>query len=418
VTFAGIFEGAITVLEWLLALGWAYRLVEWLRCSPQVADITRGPFAAVAEPSETGHPEEGGEAAPDLSVIVPACNEAAAIAGTLRSLLASRGVRMQVIAVNDRSTDETGAIMRAVEAEWAARVDRDLKHSLEVIDIVSLPEGWLGKPHALATGAGRARALWLLFTDGDVFFAPEAAARALGCAVKRRAGQLALMPDLVLGSPGEAAMHGMMYSLSLWGFQAWNVENVKSKAFLGVGAFNLMHRSTYETVGGFEALRLEVLEDMRLGWKVKRAGLRPVAAFGPGLVSVRWAQGAWGVVRNTEKNLFALYRFRTGLALAASFALALHVLVPEAALLVGGPWAWWARAALAVHGIALVGLYGATRRVTHVPVGYVLLFPFALGLFVFAHLRSVTLALVRGGILWRGTFYPLRLLREHAGNWR
>jgi hypothetical protein len=73
---------------------------------------------------------------------------------------------------------------------------------------------------------------------------------------------------------------------------------------------------------------------------------------------------------------------------------------------------------LAVHAAALTGMYGATRRVTHVPVGYVLLFPFALGLFVFAHLRSVVLGVKRGGILWRGTFYPLRTLREHAGSWK
>ena len=200
-------------------------------------------------------------------------------------------------------------------------------------------------------------------------------------------------------------------------------KNTKSSSFLGVGAFNLIHRSTYDAIGGFESLRLEVLEDMRMGWKIKRAGLRPMAVFGPGLVRVRWAHGAWGVVRNTEKNLFSLYRFRAGLALFASLALSLHVLVPLMLLAAAFSSASLvfrvlALLGLATHAAALLGLYRATQRVTHVPLVYVLLFPFALALFVFAHLRSITLALVRGGIRWRGTFYPLQMLREHAGKWK
>lgn len=402
----------ILLLEWLLALGWLSRLLAWRQNAGRVQDLTRTPFLPLDAGTE-----------PQLAVIVPACNEAAAIAATLRSLLASEGIRLEILAVNDRSTDQTGAIMRSVAQEWAAQERKQNRdHRIEVIEIVELPAGWLGKPHALALAAERARAPWLLFTDGDVLFHPQAAARAVRAAIDRQAGQLVLLPDLILGSPGEAAMHGMMYSLSLWGFAPWNVENPKSKSFLGVGAFNLIHRSSYEAVGGLRALRLEVLEDMRMGWKIKRAGLRPVAVFGPGLVRVRWAQGAWGVVRNTEKNLFSLYRFRLWLALLATFALSLNVTVPVLLLAV----VFWLPAAFrllavvafAVHAGALVGLYRSTRRVTHVPVAYVLLFPLALGLFVFAHLRSITLTLARGGIRWRGSFYPLEILRESAGRWR
>lgn len=179
-----------------------------------------------------------------------------------------------------------------------------------------------------------------------------------------------------------------------------------------------MRRTSYESLGGFDSLRLEVLEDMRLGWKVKRAGMRPVAVIGPGLVSVRWAHGAWGVVRNTEKNLFSLYRFRTPLAFAGSFALSLQILLPAAALCLAPPFALAVRFAVLLHALAITALYFATRRITRVAPAYVLLFPVALALFVFAHLRSITLALLRGGILWRGTLYPLRILRAHAGNWR
>jgi cellulose synthase/poly-beta-1,6-N-acetylglucosamine synthase-like glycosyltransferase len=401
---------SFVILECLLALAWLWRLVDWLRNSPRLTDLTRQLFAALPQQPE---------GRPDLSVVVPACNEQASIAETLRSLLASEGIRLQILAVDDRSTDKTGSIMDAIAAEWTAKGQENaFSHSLEVIHIHTLPDRWLGKPHALAFGARHAKADWLLFTDGDILFDPQAAARALACAIGRGVDQLVLMPELILGSHGEAAMHGMMYSFSLWGFSPWQVEDPKSKSFLGVGAFNLMRRTSYESIGGFEALRMEVLEDMRLGWKVKRAGMRPVAVIGPGLASVRWAHGAWGVVRNTEKNLFSLYRFRTPVALAASFALSLQILLPMVALFVAPPLAGVARLAVLVHALAITGLYVATRRVTRVSPAYVVFFPFAVALFVVAHLRSVMLALVRGGILWRGTLYPLRLLREYAGSWK
>jgi len=415
VALRDILSAGISSLACLIALAWAWRLVDWLRHASGITDLTRRPFAPPAA-APGGEPELAG---PELTVVVPACNEEASIAATLRSLLASEGIRLQIIAVDDRSTDRTGLLIDEIAAERADKSeDFSLKHDLEVIHINALPEEWLGKPHALAMGARRARAPWLLFTDADVAFAPQAAARALGCAIEREADQLVLMPTMELVSPGEAAMHGMMYLFSLWGAAPWQVEDPKAKSFVGVGAFNLMRHTSYEKVGGFEALRLEVLEDMRLGWMVRRAGLRTIYAVGMDLISLRWAESAWGVVRNTEKNLFALYRFRTVVALAASLALSLNVLAPVAALFVAAPFTGVARIAVLVNAMAIFGLYLGTRRVTRVPAAYALLFPFAAALFVIAHLRSMMLTLGRGGVVWRGTFYPLRILRAFAGSWK
>ena len=401
-TLATIGSLFLCLAVWLLALGWLWQLIEWLRHFPSVPDLTR----LHPVPPTALHGAENRQ--PDLTVIVPACNEAASIEVTLRSLLKSRGVRLQVVAVDDRSTDATGQIMDAVLEDHSPLLSG---HTLEVLHIANLPAGWLGKPHALATGAGLARADWLLFTDGDVLFAPEAAALALGHARAEEADHLVLMPDWTMKSHGEAAMHGAMHALSTWTLHLWRVPDPAARDFLGVGAFNLVRRRVYEAVGGFTALRMEVLEDLRLGWLLKHAGYRQRVALGPGLAAVRWSEGAWGVVRNLEKNLFALYRYRVWLALLAALGLAVQIAVPVAALFAGG----WTRAGAIVLFAAITGIYIASRKGTRVPAVYVLLYPLAAALFLFALLRSMTLALLRGGVVWRGTLYSLKELRAAAG---
>jgi glycosyltransferase involved in cell wall biosynthesis len=407
VTFAIIGSWFLLVASGLLALGWLWQLGQWIRHFPSLADLTQW------KPEEFLPPEQRNDR-PQVTVIVPACNEEACIESTLRSLLASQEIRLQIIAVDDRSTDRTGAIMDAILREVAEQATADPSktgHTLQVLHIRELPAGWLGKPHALATAAHLAQSGWILFTDGDVQFAPEAVALAMRYAQAEDADHLVLMPDWTMKSPGEAAMHGAMHALSTWTLRLWRVADPKARDFLGVGAFNLVRRSTYEALGGFTALRMEVLEDLRFGWMLKRAGFRQRVALGPGLAGVRWSHGAWGVVRNLEKNLFALYRYRVGLALLACLGLAVQIVLPLAALASGG----WSRvAALALYA-AIAGIYIASRKVTRVPPLYVLAYPLAATLFLFAMLRSMILALVRGGVLWRGTLYSLRELRAAAG---
>jgi glycosyltransferase involved in cell wall biosynthesis len=404
VTLATIESWLFAVFTWALVLGWLRQLALWLRNFSRIGDLTH-----IELP---GLPEVGDGASPELTVIVPACNEEASIAATLRSLLASREIRLQIIAVNDRSSDRTGEIMNAIVEETNfLQLNQNLQNAIQVIHIKELLGDWLGKPHALAVAAELAESEWVLFTDGDVLFDPLAVSRALRYALAERTDHLVLMPDWTMGSPGEAAMHGAMHALSTWTLHLWRVADPGARDFIGVGAFNLVRRSVYEALGGFTALRMEVLEDMRFGWKLKRAGYRQRVVLGPGLASVRWSHGAWGVVRNLEKNLFAVYRFKTATALFACFGLVVQIALPLAALWVGG----WARVgAILLYG-AIAGLYIASRKVTRVSPWYVLVYPLAAGLFLFAHVRSVVLALWRGGVLWRGTFYSLKELRAHAG---
>ena len=412
-TLATIESGLFVAFTWILALGWLRQLVLWLLNFYRLKDLNcidlPLPLILAAEEAADGSVLS---TRPELTVIVPACNEEASIAATLRSLLASSDIRLQIIAVNDRSSDRTGEIMNAIieEADFL-QLNKNLQSSIQIIHIKELFKEWLGKPYALAVAAKQAQSDWILFTDGDVLFDPRALSLALRYAQAERADHLVLMPDWTMGSPGEAAMHGAMHALSTWTLHLWRVADPGARDFIGVGAFNLVRRSAYEALGGFTSLRMEVVEDMRFGWKLKRAGYRQQVVLGPGLARVRWSHGAWGVVRNLEKNLFALYRFKTATALFACFGLVVQIALPLAALWVGG----WARVGAVVMYGAIAGLYIASRKVTRVSPWYVLVYPVAAGLFLFAHVRSVALALWRGGVLWRGTLYSLKQLRSYAG---
>jgi glycosyltransferase involved in cell wall biosynthesis len=363
--------------------------------------------------------QDSGPVCRTLSVIVPARNEGEAVAVGLRSLLASKGVDLQVIAVDDRSTDETGAAMDAIQTDALLQARREAGVTYLVEHVHELPAGWLGKPHAMARGAALATGEWLLFTDGDVVFAEDTLARALSYIESERADHLLVVPTAVTRSAGEAMMLPFLYVLSIWGPRLWRVADPRSRDGVGVGAFHLMRRSTYEAVGGWERLRMEVLEDVRMGYLIKQAGFAMRVATGRNLVRIRWAHGAWGVVTNLTKNVFAAFRFRIGFMAAGAVATAVFCLLPFAGLTLGlrgdRAWLWPSLVSIAAMG----ALYWRYRRFADpngmATVLWLLTFPAAALVFVYAMVQSTVLTLVRGGVVWRGTLYPLDGLRQHAG---
>jgi glycosyltransferase involved in cell wall biosynthesis len=385
---------------WALALAWLWKGITALLGMPSLPDLSRMDLDTLPSIPST----RGG---PSLTVVVPARDEEASIETCLRSLLTSTGLRLQIIAVDDRSSDRTGERMDAITAEVRAS---KTAHQFEVIHIKDLPQGWLGKPHALALGAQHAVAPWILFTDGDVVFAPRALELALREAESLKADHLVLVPTLIFRSPGERAVLAAMQALALWGVRLWKVADPRARDAMGAGGFNMIRTSVYGQIGGFEAMRMEVLEDLFLGARVKRAGFAQRAIVGAGLVNVRWIDGTFAVVRLLEKNGFAVLRFRTALLLLACFAFCVDALLPLAALAHGG---WTTVAGVATYcGIALA--YHASRRVTGVPAWYAVTFAPAALIVAYSFVRSMVLTLVRKGVVWRGTLYPLDELRRAA----
>jgi glycosyltransferase involved in cell wall biosynthesis len=389
--------------SWMLALGWLRQAISVLKGMPHLPDLTRIDAAALPPlpPSEGAH----------LTVVVPACNEEESIQATLRSLLASTGLRLEIVAVDDRSTDRTGVLMDQVAAE---AVTCEGQHRLRVIHNSELPAGWLGKPHALHLGAQQATAPWLLFTDGDLLFAPQALELALRQAIAGHVDHLMLVPSLIRKSIGEAAMQATVQALVQWSIRLWKVADPGAKDFFGVGGFNLVRAEVFNKLGGFAALRMEVVEDFSFGRMVKRAGYRSCVTVGPDLLRIRWIQGAYGIVANVEKNGFAVFRYRLWVSLLACLGIAVQAVLPLAAILAGG---WALPAGLLTYASIALAFY-ANRRLNGVSPAAAVLFAPSAAIAGYGFLRSVVLTLAHNGVTWRGTHYPLADLRRNAVPWQ
>jgi glycosyltransferase involved in cell wall biosynthesis len=402
----------------ILALAWFSRIVEAAFGMPHVADIAR--------PEWDRRPvTPNGE--PRVSIIVPARNEEEDIREMLAQLLALDYSNYEIIAVNDRSTDRTGQIMDEVaaskspcgagasarvsaEPELQTEADKSVRSTrLKVIHVSELPSGWLGKTHAMFTAGQQATGDWLLFTDADVFFKPDSLRRAVAYAEAERADHVVLFPRMIMKGWGERMMIAFFQVLFVFGHRPWKVADPKARDHMGVGAFNMVRRSVYEAVGTYRALRMEVIDDMKLGKVVKNAGFAQRNISGEDLISLHWAKGAFGIVNNLTKNFFAVLSFQWPRTVVTVVGLGCLNLGPFL-----GVWLaqGWARVpyVIALGSLFLI-YYGISLR-SAVPPYYFFLHPVSTSLFMYILLRSMFHALWNDGIVWRGTKYPLEELRK------
>jgi hypothetical protein len=384
---------ALEMTAWLVALGWLWKAITAARGLPGIPNLNRVEY------------DLSPEGAPSITVIVPARNEASNIAATLHSLLRQDYDHLRILAIDDRSTDSTGEIMDGLAAEHPAK--------LAVLHVTELPAGWLGKTHAMALAARRTMALdtpdYLLFTDADVLFVPNAIRVSLAQAVATKADHFVTFPTPLIRSAGEGMLLGYLGVMGLWVTRPWLAARPEAvRDAIGIGAFNLLRTSAYLQLGGFDALRMEILEDLTLARRVKLAGLRQRVAMAPGMVSVHWAAGAFGVVDGMTKNLFAVFRFRSVLMLLGCLWIALFCVAPAMFLVLP---------ATRIPGIlacaSVLALYGVSSVPSRISFWYGWLFPVAAGIFLYSILRSALITLKTGGVTWRGTFYSLDELRKN-----
>jgi glycosyltransferase involved in cell wall biosynthesis len=381
---------AVKLIAWLVALTWLWKVIAAARGLPGVPDLLLPQYNL----SPAGNPS--------ITVIVPARNEADDIAATLHSLLAQDYPNLQIIAIDDRSTDNTGAIIDTIAAQHP--------DNLRVLHVTELPSGWLGKTHAMALAARQAPTDYLLFTDADVLFHPTAIRLSLANAVATSADHLVIVPTTLIHRWDEAAILGFIQIFSLWAARPWRIANPKAKHdAIGIGAFNLLRRSAYLEIGGFESLSMEIIEDLGLGSRVKRAGLAQRITFGRGLVSLHWASGVVGLVNVMTKNLFSAFRFYIWLALLGCLWLLVFCVAPAVGLFFAST-----RVAAILTLAAVTYAYRLLSRHSGISTWNALFFPFSALVLAFALLRSMLFTFKQGGVIWRGTFYSLDELRRNA----
>ena len=228
-------------------------------------------------------------------------------------------------------------------------------------------------------------------------------------AIKTGVDHLVLFPTAHMRTLGERMMISFPQVMANFVMRPWKMRDPKARDHVGVGAFNLIRRSAYEQIGTYEKLRMEVVDDIKLGESIKKAGLRQDVVYGPGLVTLRWAVGAFGVVANLEKNMFAFLQFRVSLALAVCAATFFLCVWPFAGLVLAPGWC---RAGFAAAVTMIAMAYALTARFTASSPLLFLTCPFSALLFEVAVLRSAYRTLRDGAVTWRGTKYSLSELKK------
>ncbi len=312
---------------------------------------------------------------PRVNLLFAARNEEEKLPQALETLRQIDYHSLEIVAVNDRSTDDTEKILN----DAALRDPR-----LKVIDIAELPAGWLGKPHALQRAYEASSGEWLLFTDADVQFLPDAIRRAITLVRTKNLDHLTLMTDVEMHGFWEKTVltfFGLGFHLAT---NPRGVADPLSRAYIGIGAFQLVKRRAYEASGTHRRLCMEVLDDMKLAKIVKQSGFRSAVGIAQDFVAVRWHAGIGNIVRGVTKNFFAGAEFRLSIVAIQ----------------------------LTVSVVIALGFHAGTAVVMRASPWYALTQPLGAAIFGYMLLRSTVVTLRQGGIVWRETFYPLEELRR------
>lgn len=340
------------------------------------------------------------EPLPSVSIIIPALNEAQNIRTALLSVLALDYRPLEIIVVNDRSTDATGAILE----EISGRHPR-----LRVMHVSELPGGWLGKNHALHLGAIVARGEYLLFTDADVVMEPTTLKRAMARMLARRLDHLTLFFRAVLPS-SLLQMVVIEFGVSLVSYlQPWQAAEQGSDKFIGIGAFNLVRAAAYRQAGGHEAIRLCPLDDIMLGKLLKMRGFGQECLYGYHFIAVKWYGTIREMISGLRKNTYAAFDYSfTRLCVLTCLQLVFSIWPPWALLLTDGATRLVNLAVIVLQATLFVmaALYSG------IPCRHVIWFPVTPYIRIYMTWKAVLTTILQQGIVWRGTFYPLQELKK------
>ena len=337
---------------------------------------------------------------PSVAIIFAAKDEQREIEQAVRSMLTVDYPNLKYTAVNDRSTDQTGDILNRLAEE---------DERLNVVHVEELPDGWLGKNNALHQAAVATDTDYLLFTDADVSFDAECVKRAIGYTESHGVDHLTMFPKVPMPGLMLNAFVVFFFKTFVLYYQAWLVSNPNSKAFLGIGAFNLVRNNAFREVGGFLRIRMEVVDDLWLGKLLKQGGFRQQVLIARDDISVPWYGSIREMIVGLDKNTYAGVNYNPLLWMTMILGVGLGFLWPFVAIFFYEGhlqilFAW-------ICGVLMVSSGWMAIRMKITPFIAVCV-PFIVAIFIFTIMRAGIIFYIRGGIKWRGTLYTKEQLQS------
>ena len=342
-------------------------------------------------------------AAPKVSIVVAACNEESAIEASVLSLITQDYQNLEIVLVNDRSTDQTGTIIDRLQQQYPKKI--------KTLHISDLPNGWLGKNNALAQGSRLACGEYFIFTDADVVMEKTTVSRAVTVVLQNQLDHLSLIfkstaPGSLLNAMTLDVGGGLLFT-----FRPWKAKVTGGKHFMGVGAFNMVRASTYQEIGGHEPLKMHPIDDIMLGKILKSKGYRQDCLIGCDFVTVRWYENPKSMIAGLMKNVFALSNYKVSYVLSTITLITIVSILPLWGVFFSKSY---------VQILFMIAI--AARLVSYVDGGKFMgasawwHFPWALVtpyINIFIVLKATIMTIKNGGIEWRGTQYPLEQLRKN-----
>lgn len=372
-----------------LCVGWALVLVQVFRTTSAFRRLS----TAAPDPAFV----------PRVSAVVAARDEAENIEPALRSLLAQEGVDMEVIVVDDMSTDGTKDIVKALVEEFGSK-------RLMLLEQKKLPPGWIAKNYAVEIGQGRARGDWLLFTDADVLHGRRAVFNAVATMERERLDHVAVFPRLEAGSPVEALVLPLFVLL----YQLRTVDpraaDPTSKHGAGIGAFNMVRAESYRLRGTHARIRGSILDDHALAQMMRDEGGRGTVLRAVGQVRHRPYRSMRELYFGVKKSVLPQFGHSSILTAMAALLLVGAAVGPPVLVLAGLPlWvtgrAPWLILPAALSALfPLIGLLKARSMLRFEPLA-ALLFPVGAVVIAVSAVHAAFTFATKGTLEWRGRTY-------------
>jgi len=350
---------------------------------------------------------------PSVVIIIAVRNEEYALRDALMSVCNLNYSNYKVLVINDRSTDNTGKILLELEAKY---------DHLSVMNVDTLPSGWLGKNHALYTGYRSSNQEYLLFTDADVLYNKDVLSKAMSYCLKHNLDHLTILPGIISPSP---ALRGIVltFVIILTALQRpWAAKIKTSKASMGVGAFNLVKRQAYDRAGTHKAIAMRPDDDLKLAAYIKATGgstdvlygqgellVEWYALYGQGELLVEWYASVKEFINGLMKNVFSGFDYNFFKAMGGALGILVFFVLPLPVILVFGNFfeRFLAICMLLSQVILYWKMPGANGK-----WWFAFLSIYAGIVMIYVILRSAIITISNGGIFWRGTFYSLAELRK------